>query len=225
MSERSELSASDKLRSTPLGDTGGRKANPWLVLLGTSLSMCLLAGACFCGGAWWLFRPVVREDPLRAEQLAPELLSISIPPNSWVAKGTIEWNLAFLFRIRGAYFQRKGGDGVLAIVEVQEGMTRSEDVQRHIRQTLLTDGVGDSPINVDPTQTRSVKVQLGDQEATFKFETASDPPRVFHLVEGVVQGHGGEILLTLRLPENEWNEPEVLRLLESIRGTAAQTRN
>jgi hypothetical protein len=208
-------SASDKMKRIPSDEE--RRTHPVLVLLAGFLSALLLLMACVCGGALWWFRPQIHDDPQRARELVAEIIDIEIP-ESFVPRGTIEWNLAFAIGLRGAYYERFVGDGQLTVVEVTSRMATDDDVRRHIRRTLLEKGGGGAPLVVDPSDSRTMVFEISGQETPFTFDIGRDPPsgRVFHLAEGVVNGKSGLVLLAVRVNEEHWDEDVIVEMIRSI---------
>lgn len=203
------------------GDTPEKpRSHPVLVLFAGFLSAILLAACCMCGGAFWLFRPVMNEQPEHVTQLLQEIVDIQVP-DAYQPAGTIEWNVAFTMSVRGVYFDRYAGDGVLTIVEVDSRFRSDNDVRRHIRRTLMEKGSGGTQLVVDDSETRRVEVLIRGQAVPFTIEIGRDPiaNKAYHLVEGVFEGKTGEVLLALQVDEDHWDEQSVLDMLKSISTT------
>ncbi len=209
----------DKSAKTPIksASTSPPRANPMMVLAAGGFSMLLLGMCCVCGGAFWWFKPDITEDPVQAEQMLTELVDIKIP-ESYQPHGTITWNVAFAMNLRGVYYERFIGDGVLALVEVTSRFRNDEDVRRHMRQTLLEKGGGGVSLVIDAAQTRKHTFIIRGEEIPFTFEIGRDPPtgNIFHLVEGVFEGKQGDILLELRVQDEHWDEQSILDMLQSL---------
>lgn len=188
-----------------------------LVLIAGFVSAILLFFCCACGIATWWFRPEIYEDSERARQLVEKMVDIRIP-DSYQPKGTIEWNIAFAMSVRGAYYERFVGDGLLTLIEVDSRFRSDDDVRRHIRQTLMDKGGGGTPLIVDDSQTKRIEVVIHDEYVPFTFEIGRDPPsgRTFRIVEGVFEGKTGEVLLAMRVNEDNWEESSIIDMLQSI---------
>lgn len=194
-----------------------KQPHPVLVLVLGFLSAFGLAACCLCGGALWWFRPVIHEDPEQARLLTKEIANINII-DSYQPKGTIVWNVAFLLKVRGAYYERFAGDGLLMLVEVTSRFRTEEDVRRHIRQTLEEKGGGGAPLIVDDSLTKRHQVVIRGEpvEFVFKIGKSAHTGRKYHLVEGVFEGNSGEVLLAMRVDDDVWNEEEVVQMIRSI---------
>lgn len=192
--------------------------HPILILIAGFVSAVLLFFCCACGGAFWWFRPEVYEDPIRAEQLTSEIIDVQLPA-TYRPKGTIEMNVLYALRVRGVYYERIVGDGILTLIEVNSRFQADEDVRLHIRQTLMEKGGGGTPLIMDEAAAKSVQVDINGKPVTFSFEVGSEPPpshRMYHIVEGVFTGKQGEVLLAMRVSDDDWEETSVIDMLQSI---------
>jgi hypothetical protein len=205
MNERKNLSASEKMRAALPSEPRDKRTSPVLVFLTGLLSMLMILACCVCGGAAWWFRPQLRENPEDARRLVAEIAEIRIP-DSLQARGTIDWNMAYLMTLRGAYFERFVGDGVLTLLEVSSRFAQDESIRQHIRQKLLEEGGNGAELVVDASRRRTDK--FGPGEIPFTFELARDPrtAREYHLVDGVFEGRAGPVLLTLRVDDEHWKD-------------------
>jgi len=191
--------------------------HPLMVLFAGVLSTLFLGGCCVCGGAMWWFRPVINEDPNLAHELLPQIVDIQIP-DAYQPHGTIEWNVAFMLDVRGVYFERFIGDGTLTIVEVNSRFHGDDDVRRHIRQTLLEKGGGGAPLVIDDSETQRVEFPIRGMQVPFTIEIGRDPPTgtAFYILEGAFPGDQGEVLLSVRVDEDHWEEKTIFDMIRSI---------
>lgn len=203
MSNSKELTPSEKMRAALPNEPRHSQMRPWLHFLTGVLSVVLVIACCFCGiGAWW-FRPQIIENPDQAKTLTQQMVDITIP-EPFQPHGLIEWNLAFVMQLRGVYYQRYVGDGVLTLLEVSTRLAQDESISNHIRKTLLEEGAGGTELVVDHSQTYREAIEIAGQPVTFTFEVARDANEVYHLVEGVFAGKNGQILLNMRVDDLHW---------------------
>ncbi|WP_437192834.1 hypothetical protein [Planctomicrobium sp. SH527] len=195
-----------------------RRWHPVVIFLMGLLPLILVASGCLCGiGVWW-FRPITSQNAERVHQLVDQMVSISIP-ETFVPRGTIEWNIAFVMRLRGVYYERLVGDGVLSLVEVNSRLPNDDSVRQHIRETLLEEGSSGTMLVIDKQKTRKQVFELAGESVTFTFDIARDvrTNELFHLVEGVFQGNSGQVLLSLRVDSTRWmDEPASLDVQTDI---------
>jgi len=218
MSENKPISASEKMKGPLRGEPGEQRTHPVLVMLAGFLSAFVLIGCCLCGGGLYWFRPEIREDAVQAERLLREIVEIRIP-ESFQPFGTIEWNVAYALRLRGVYFERFVGDGVIALVEANSRFGNHEDVRRHIRQTMLKKGGGGTPLVINDNDTTVRMFKIRGKDVPFLFEIGHDPAQPnskFHLVEGVFDGKHGQVMLSVRVDAGHWDEPSIIAMIESI---------
>lgn len=210
---------------TPLerGNVDAKQPHPVLILVLGVFTAFGFAGACLCGGMVWWFRPVFREHADYARDLTAQVVDIGLTDTTmtqaYLPKGTIEWNVAFLLQVRGIYYERFAGDGLLTLIEVNSRFRTEEDVRRHIRQTLEEKGGGGAALKIDETLTKRIaKTVRGEQiEFTFRIGKAPSTGRTYHLVEGVFDGNNGEVLLAMRVDDEIWSEAEAMDIINSIR--------
>jgi hypothetical protein len=215
MSESKDLTPSEKMR-TAIPPAPESRRLPLLYFATGLLTSILLGACCICGiGVWW-FRPQIHDNPERAKQLTAQIVDIHIP-EAFQPRGTIEWDVAFLLKLRGVYYERYVGDGTLTLVEVRGRFTSEESIHRHIRQTLLEEGAGGSELTIDRSKTQREIVKISGQEIPFTFDIARDPRtnEVFHLVEGSFEGRHGPVLLSLRIDDAHWKDEVALQPTES----------
>lgn len=206
MSESKELTPSEKMRAA-LPDEPRSRIRPWLGVLTGILSTVLFIGCCLCGLSFWWFRPLIKENPDQARTFTQQMVDISIP-EPFQAQGLIDWNLAFLMHLRGVYYQRYVGDGVLTLLEINTRLSHDESIRQHIRKTLLKEGPGGTELVIDRSQTHRELFEIAGQQVPFTFEVARDGSDLTHLVEGVFDGKSGQVLLSLRVDDLHWKNEE-----------------
>ncbi|HWL09682.1 MAG TPA: hypothetical protein VNQ76_14825 [Planctomicrobium sp.] len=209
-SPNKDLTPSEKMRAALPGKTAARSTPPFLLILVGVLSTGLVFACCFSGIALWWFRPITVNDPERARELTHQIVSISIP-ESFVPKGTVEWNVGFVMRLRGVYYERLVGDGVLSLLEVNTRLANDDTVRRHIRETLLEESSRGTTLVVDPAKNQKETLVINGEPVMFNLDIARDPRtnEAFRLVEGVFQGNSGQVLLSLRVDSNRWLDEAV----------------
>ncbi|MEZ6056963.1 MAG: hypothetical protein R3C01_09685 [Planctomycetaceae bacterium] len=186
------------------------------IMGGVLLLGCLLiCGVCTAG--FFLFRPQIHPDPERVEPVVAEMLRISVPPE-FEPRGIIEWPFFHLMVIRGAYFELTGDDGILMLVQVDSGLLKEEDISEHVRQTLREEGASGPPLTITATESREFVVR--GRPVTFQFQLGEDPETElkYHLVEGVVDGNSGPVLIAFRVTDDSWlmNEAKVINTINSV---------
>jgi len=203
MIESKDLTPSEKMRAALPDDARDSRIRPWLAVLTGVISAFLVMGCCLCGvGIWW-FRPLLQEDPEQARVLTQQMVDIQIP-EAFQPRGLIDWNLAFAMHLRGVYYQRYVGDGVLTLLEINTRLSHDETIRNHIRKTLLEEASGGTELVIDHSQTHREVMDVIGQQVPFTFEVARHGNNMYHLAEGVFTGKSGEVLLSLRVDDLHW---------------------
>jgi hypothetical protein len=182
------------------------------MFLGSCLLVCGL-----CATGVYFFEPDVRDDPEAVDPLMAEMLDITVPPE-FEKRGVIEWNLGFLMSLRGAYYETPGAesDGMLMFVEVRSFHGNDPDVDAHIRQALREKQGG--VVELELVESKEEPLQVRGKPVPFKFETRRDPveDQTYRVIEGVVEGRGGPVLIGLRVREDAWDDAVAREMIESI---------
>lgn len=203
---------------------GDWNAPATVVLLFLAVGSIAICGV--FGGALYYFQPHVSEEPDSVQLLMDELVTIEVPQREgmavrFVPRGTIDWNLAFMMSLRGAYFETadETQDGVLMFLEVAGASLAKPDVRSHIDRVLRERG-GTGP-QLNPTgDSEYRRLTVRGQPAEFTFETAVDPAsgEKYRLISGVVTGNRWhDVLITLRIKSAApWDDSVAERMIESI---------
>lgn len=197
-----------------LGEDDERPSRLWVVIL-TLGAMGLLGGVCLCGLGLYLFRPVFSHEPEHVAELTADLVQVELPVG-WQPGGTIEWNILWMMMFRGAYYEWEDAQGQLAIVGVDGRVVSQKDVRDHIVRQLQEAG-GTGALVVDREETREITVSGIVVPFVFQQGTdvATDLP--VRLVEGVVNGSRGPVLIALRINTASWDEQQVLHMLSTLK--------
>jgi len=202
-------------------DDGGerstrRKTSPlWSVLLVITFAG-IVGTCCLCGVFVYRQRPSFQDDPAAAVELTGQMLSIDIP-QTFAPKGTIEWHVWWFLTMRGAYFTHTVDDGELTLLEVDSRFLSQPEFHQHIVDSLHQQGAG-SGFDLNVLHTETKVLTIGGAEVPFEFLTAEDRSTGAgrRLVDGVVTGKRGPVLVSLWVDEDIWDEESVIRMLESV---------
>lgn len=212
-------------RASSTGDAAGRRASPVTVAV-LFLSVGSIAICGICGGALYYFQPHVVENPDAVAILMGELVTIDVPqaetsPVRFRPRGSIEWNLAYMMSLRGAYYETVDPqqDGVLMFLEVTGASLQKPDVRAHIDRMLRERGGAGPQLKPNGRPDYRVLTVRG-QPAEFTFETAVDPvtKEDYRLINGIVTGNRWhDVLITLRIKSAPpWNDSVAVGMIESI---------
>jgi len=188
----------------------------WGMIFSTVFGGILLVLCAACGIGLYSFRPVVDADPEAARKVQEGALDIQIPM-IFDPKGTIDWNVAFLLHMRGAYFEHSKADGEIVLLHADSRFFSSPELVDHVRKTLLDKGGTGVPLKRDEVSFREYIIQ--NQPVKFRFEKGRSPTndKPYYVVDGVVQGKTGQVLIGIRLEADAWDETQMMGMLESIK--------
>ncbi len=193
----------------------------WLATLFGSLLVLLLILLCTgIGAGLYFFRPVVSDDPNNVPTVTAEILNVTVP-EEFVPRGTLQWEFFYLAVMRGAYYELTGEEGVLLFLQVDSQLMSEEDLREHVEQVLREEGGGGPPLTIDPSETEEWQYNIRGRNVVFtvrKGQSKIDQSE-HRLVEGVVDGNSGKVLVAFRITEESWddNRPLVEQVLKSIR--------
>lgn len=187
-----------------------------LLMVAGGMATILMLACCICGGAMYYFRPQIEQSPEKAVALTKQMFRAIAIPASFEPRGTIELNVFHQLRVSAAYYEMPKVDSVLALVHVESRWSSKARIRQHIRETLLERGGADEPLLIKEREVR--EVQVGPDMIRFEFATGKDlaTDKMYQLVEGLVPGTTGDVLICLKIDSDSWNEAELLTMLQSI---------
>ena len=208
---------SDLLPSKDPFDPNASVRRRLLLMVAGGLATVLLLACCICGGAMFYFRPRIEQNPEKAVALTKQMLREITIPAKFKPRGTIELNVFHQLQVRGAYYEMPNVESVLALIHVDSSWNSKARVRQHIRETLLERGGAEEPLLVQKREDHDV--QIGKEMVRFEFATAIDlaTDKPYRLVEGLVNGTTGDVLVCLKIDADAWNEEMVLEMLKSIK--------
>ncbi len=127
--------------------------------------------------------------------------------------------------MRGAYFVHSLGDGEISLLQVNSAYLSQPGFREHIIRSLQEQGAGGGfELNIRESNVRTIDVFARPVE--FRFTSGEDRTTGAErrLVDGVVDGIEGPVLIVLWVDEDNWSEEQVLGMLESI-GQRADAQN
>lgn len=189
-----------------------------LLMVAGGLATVLLLFCCICGGAMFYFRPRIEASPEKAVTLTQQVLRTITIPSRFEPRGTIELNVFHQLEVRGAYYEIPQVESLLALIHVDSRWNSQARVRQHIRDTMLERGGAEQPLKIEKREIR--EIQIGDSLIKFEFSEAHDmsTDKLYRLVEGVVPGTTGDVLIMIKIDDNVWSDYEelVVTMLKSI---------
>jgi hypothetical protein len=213
--DRSSDSQSPSHGDRPRTGSAPRKTKVWTYLLAIAFA-AIVGSCCLCGVLLLQQWPSFHQDPAAAEALTHQMLAIEIP-EVFEPQGTIEWNVLFVLTMRGAYYSHQVGEGELTLLKLDSAWISQPHFREHVIESLRQNGAG-SGFDLNVLHSEEREFGIGGEQVRFQFLRAEDRTtgEERRLVDGVVSGKQGPVLVALWLDEDLWNEEMVTRLIQSI---------
>jgi hypothetical protein len=189
------------------GLSQSKERSRWSTFVTIGTVVCLVAICGLCGGGLYHFRPSIAEDPAHVGVVEQQMLRIAVPAE-FEPRGTIEWDFFGVVLLRGVYYELSGGDGMLMLLQVDSRLMEETDVREHVERTLREKGGGGQPLTITESEDRIFNVKGAN--VTFRYRRGKSPAdnSQYRLVEGVVDGNTGKVLLAFRIAEDAWAKRE-----------------
>lgn len=186
-------------------------------VLATLFGVLALALIGACAGGMYYFRPHVDESADRVPVVQAEMLEFD-PPPQFEPRGTIEWNFFSLVIMRGIYYELASGEATLMLLQVDSRLMKEADVQEHVERTLREKGGGGPPLTITSSEEKTYSVR--GKLTPFRLRVGESPAdrSKYRLLEGIVDGRSGKVLMAFRVDEAVWND-HVGNIELSILGT------
>jgi hypothetical protein len=159
----------------------------------------------------------VTDDPARVNAIRDSIVSsIDLPPGLQ-PQGGMDFSIAGQGMRMAAYSSAAEPDsGRTGTLLMLMQMTIQAD-EAQMRRELETKMGAQTAINVESTETKSLTID--GQMVDFKFSkgTTNQGAHPVRQVTGVFPGKQGTVMLILLVPESDWNEMQVISMLESIK--------
>lgn len=215
-----------------------------LILLAVTGGVSLLC-CCGIGISMYSMVPNIVEDPVQAEIALKEILTLDLP-DGFSPKVAVSMNLLGFMRVRGVVVEAGEQKGMLIVVRLQGAMVQQGDVVRQIeeairQETKQADMVIESTesrsfeIEGQQVEFLFMKGRLAQGAAVEAVELQEEEPapvdpavedraeqpkapgdRGMYQVRAMIPSADGPVLFLLILDEKDWNEDDVVRMIESI---------
>lgn len=188
----------------------------WVLGIG---AVCLVV---CCGGgifAVMRFKDVVSNmatnDPAEIRKQTAEMIDISIPDKFRPMQGMNMVAIRMLMYQTDA--TASGGMGMLMLMEMpmQQMGVNAEEQEKELRkaaQQQNNQGFAESK-----SETREIEIRGEKVPFQFSEGTPSGQDKPTHRVSGVVRGKRGPVMIQFTLPDDQYDEDEVIQTLESIK--------
>jgi hypothetical protein len=180
--------------------------------------VAIIGSCCVCGGMVFYKRPHFVSDRETAVAVTSEILPVRVP-EGYSPQGAIRWDLWMLLKMQGAYYTLDNGEGELSFLEVDSRFIDNAQFRAHILKSLREHGAGGGfDLAVHSAETRTFEID--GRSVPFSFLEAEDRTSGSkrRLVDGIVDGMNGPVMISLWVDEEHWNPQQIEQLLASIGG-------
>ncbi len=202
------------------GDFGGSAGGPPPKRgMSTTAKVLLILGGVFgvmmllcCGGALWFYSKMgITQNPQQVQAIQRQIVDIQVPEGYQPQMG-MDMSVGPV-TMKMAVFVSEGG--MLMLMQMPE-QSSEEEMRQKMEESLQQQGKNQQ-INVDSRKTRTVVVDGQEVEFDFIEGTHADSGGKVRQVIGQFPGRGGTVMLMLVVPEDQWDEDEVMEMLQSIK--------
>ncbi|MFH5806002.1 hypothetical protein [Alienimonas sp. DA493] len=206
------------------------------VLVGLLIGGGLLIGLCCCGGFWEISASGLTPDdtPAGVRAKTDEILTIDIP-DDFTPQVSMGGAIPFMrwfadFRMELAAYQTPGGGQLMLMkLRIPEGGGDQAQMEAQLRQGMNQDG-NNNGVRVDVTSTETRTLVTADgrsidwqfSEGTGRNQQGADLG-AFREVKGTFTDGTDVYILNLTIAEDEYDEAEIVSMLESIELVDPQT--
>lgn len=187
-----------------------------MTVIATAGFVAVIGSCCLCGGTLIYKRPRFISDREAAVSVTREILPVRVPA-TYSPEGAIRWDLWMLLKMQGAYYTLTDGEGELSFLEVDSRFIDNAQFRAHILKSLREHGAGGGfDLAVHSAETRHFEVN--GQSVPFQFLAAEDRTSGSkrRLVDGIVEGINGPVMISLWVDEEFWNPQQVEEIIASI---------
>lgn len=234
------MSTHDDFQQEPVPQGKKSSGNKVLLILGTIAGLGLVL---CCGGpaiVYVMFKDAIVQkikntfdlttDPEEVKGRSEEIAHLDIPEN-YTPVSAVRFSIGFTMKMI-VYQSGSNNQGALVLMEMemnQPGMDRKqmrEQMLQQMRSQQANGGPGgfNSQIVAQSTETKTFKVNGEDVEFDFVKGTrpGDSSGTIYRQVTGTFQGKNGIVMLMLFIPDSEYDEEAVSKMIQSIRVTGSE---
>jgi hypothetical protein len=203
----------------------GSSAWAWILGIGGVALLLCCGGVGF--GVWKVTQAAKQfienaaiEDPVKIREQTAAMLQIEIPDKYQPKLGM---NLGvFRMAIYQTEPEQPNPDDLLMLMEMTQFGANNQQQEQQLRQSMqqqMQQQRGNQNFKSSKSETREIEIR--GKKVSFEFtEGITGEPgeeKTVHMVSGIVQGKTGPVMLQLVAPDENYDEAQVLKMLESIK--------
>jgi hypothetical protein len=185
------------------------------ILAGGALAAVVCCGAVGVMG-WRFMSQMATSDPAEIRRQSAEMLDMTIPPQYQPMQGM---NMGIVRMIM--YQTEPAADGTRGMLMLMEmGMQNlgvdAEQQKQELRKAAQQQQANQ---NVQQMKSETREIEIGGEQVPFQFSEATPQGQAkkMYIVNGVVEGKRGPVMVQVMLPEDQYDEAAVVQMLQSIK--------
>lgn len=190
--------------------TGMKVLIAFLIFGGICLLLC-------CGGIFWAVRSTefkVTENKEEIKEIQGDIATITLPEQFQPHAG-MSMKIAGM-NMRMAIYESESKKGAIILMSMgipDDGMV---DMEKEFQRNIKQNNQNQRDLNITKEEQREFTIK--GQKVTFTFAEGKDKnDQDFHQITGVFSGNNGPAFLMVQVPSDEYNEDEMVKMIESIK--------
>jgi len=185
------------------------------VLIGLAVGGAVCLALC-CGLGWYFTSQAMKttEEPAEIEEIRRGIVNIDLPEDMPPSFGG-EFNFGMFQMEMAGYGEQQGK--FLMLMQMQVAGLSEEEMKQQFRQQAAQQQ--NESVRITNSETRTLTIDGQPEEFVFAegMMQTDEGETPIRQVTGTFPSREGHGFLMLIVPEEEWNEDEVVEMIESIR--------
>lgn len=202
------MSTPDDVQFEPVPRPGMSGTTKVLLILGGVGGLCLLVCCGVAGFIGWKAKNSMSDDPVVITKLSQSIVEMDIPAD-FTPKQSMD-----MFGVMKMAIYTAPKHGMLMLIGFGKMFADPQQQEQMKQQMKQQHGPKDQKV----LSTETKEVEIGGKKVPFEFAKTEDTGshEKFEQVNGFFPGKEGPVVLMLLIPEDEYDEEEVLKMLQSI---------
>ncbi|MAT97874.1 MAG: hypothetical protein CL608_12080 [Anaerolineaceae bacterium] len=157
------------------------------------------------------------QNPADAVATTQEITTIDIPQDQFPPAGSLKMNWFGMFGMKMAiYADQTGSDeNYLVIASMEVPNANPAEMESSLKQSLQNQDQGNS-LTIISSETREIDINGQMYEFIFSEATNNETGSKFRQITGSFPGKQGSAFILVQVPEEEYNEEAMMKMLDSI---------
>jgi hypothetical protein len=220
----------DDFQQEPAPQAKKSSGSKVLLILGIIGGLCLVV---CCGGVgllYYKFKDAISytTDAAEIKKQTQEVVTLDVP-DGYSPMTSMRISIGIVTMKMIIYQEGSGNQGGLVIMEMDQVGTDPKQMREQMLQQLRTQqaqgGAGGFNTQIVAQSTETKMFKINGEDVEFDFVKGNRPGEniVFRQVTGIFRGNNGTVMLILIVPDSEYNEEAVIKMIKSIRVPGSDT--